>query len=484
MNYSKFAPTFLMAICALSVSAQYTVQELPTESEFGWALGAGGGQIIGAGFGAGEGALLWEGPPYDKYVNLHPPGFDGSAVIGVGGGKQGGYGVIADRRHAVIWSGSAGSVVDLHRPDLYGSGTEARATDGTSQVGGGGRGGGIGHAVLWRGTAETLVELHPDGYQDSVAYGVWGDRQIGNLEGRIPVMWSGTAGSMVLLPLPKGYNNGFANGIHGEQIVGSSIKDGTGRAIRWHTDGKGFIDLTPPTWGAAAIATNGIQQVGSGGPPGAERAHAFVWSGTAETLLDLHQFLPPEFEESHALGIDGNGTIAGWARRPGWQPQPFVWTPVRGSRPIAPTSYSMFRGSVISGNLASSRNSDDNRLVMRPGAAFSSGEPPIQIILNAKAPTSSPTWFSFSLVSNASIANAEQKISLYNYVTGLYEVLDTRLATTSDGTVTVNVTSNPSRFIQPVTLAIKARVSFRAIGSIFVYPWFGRIDRAWWTFPG
>ncbi len=92
---------------------------------------------------------------------------------------------------------------------------------------------------------------------------------------------------------------------------------------------------------------------------------------------------------------------------------------------------------------------------------FSNAEPPIQIILNATAPTSSPAGFSFSLESNASIANAEQKISLYNYVTGQYEVLDTRLATTSDDTVNVNVIADTSRFIQPVTMAIRTRVSYQ-----------------------
>ncbi|MGI8923505.1 MAG: hypothetical protein ACR2HJ_05605 [Fimbriimonadales bacterium] len=154
------------------------------------------------------------------------------------------------------------------------------------------------------------------------------------------------------------------------------------------------------------------------------------------------------------------------------------------SRSFEPTSYSMFRGSVISGNLGSLQDSDDDRLVMRPGAVFSSGEPPIQVILDSTAPTFSPSGFSFSLESNANIANAEQKISLFNYVTGQYEVLDTRLATTSDDTVNVNVTTDTSRFIQPVTMAIRARVSYRTVGATFIYPWLGRIDKAWWTFPG
>ncbi|MBA3726549.1 MAG: hypothetical protein H0W86_08870, partial [Armatimonadetes bacterium] len=234
---------------------------------------------------------------------------------------------------------------------------------------------------------------------------------------------------------------------------------------------------------AGAIDTNGGQQVGYGRQSSNEEFHALVWSGAAESLQDLHQFLPGDFLESRALGIDENGTIAGFGITD-VDVFPLVWTPVRVSRSIAPTSYSMFRGSVISGNLASLQNSDNNRLVMRPGPVFSSGELPIQIILNATAPTSSPSWFNFALESNASIANAEQKISLYNYVPASYEVLDTRLATTSDGTVTVNVTSDAARFIQPVTMAIRARVSYRALGSTFVYPWLSRIDRAWWAFPG
>jgi len=456
---------------------QYTAQILPTESGFGQANGAGGGQIVGAGFYAGGGPLLWEGPPYDTYVNLNPPGFDGAGVLGVGGGKQVGTGRLDDRSHAILWSGSAQSVVDLDRPDRFAAGTYGYATDGPSQVGAGGttQGGNIGHALLWRGTAASMIDLHPNGYQSSEAYGVWGDRQVGQLEGEIPVMWTGTPESMVSLPLPKGETLGSARAIHGDQIVG-----GSGGAILWDAD---TLEITLLGEGIA-LDTNGIQQVGIGYPPGGERAHALVWSGTAESMIDLHQFLPPEFAESHALGIDENGAIVGWARREGWNQQPCVWIPVSGSQTIAPTSYSMFRGSVISGNLASLLNSDNNRLVMRPGAVFSSGEPPIQIILNATAPTSSPSWFSFSLESNASIANAEQRISLYNYVTGQYEVLDTRLATTSDGTVIVNVSSNPSRFIQPVTMAIGARVSYRALGPVFLYPWLGRIDRAWWAFPG
>ncbi|MDQ2987095.1 MAG: hypothetical protein M3R13_10325, partial [Armatimonadota bacterium] len=138
----------------------------------------------------------------------------------------------------------------------------------------------------------------------------------------------------------------------------------------------------------------------------------------------------------------------------------------------------------FSGNLASLQNSENNRLVMRPGFVFSVGEPPVQVRVNGTAPAASPDGFSFSIESSASFGSAEQKVWLWNYVLAGYELLDTRLATTTDNTLTVTVRTNSSRFIQPGTLALRALVSFRAIGPAFAYPWSGRIDKVWWNFPG
>jgi hypothetical protein len=73
---------------------------------------------------------------------------------------------------------------------------------------------------------------------------------------------------------------------------------------------------------------------------------------------------------------------------------------------------------------------------------------------------------------------------LLNFNTGLYEELDARLTKTTDDTVTVTVRTNPSRFIEVGTLAIRARVSFRAVGPSLSFPWSGRVDKVWWNFQG
>jgi hypothetical protein len=49
-------------------------------------------------------------------IDLHPSGFTSSEALGVSGGQQVGFGesVEGGGPHALLWTGSAGSVVDLH----------------------------------------------------------------------------------------------------------------------------------------------------------------------------------------------------------------------------------------------------------------------------------------------------------------------------------------------------------------------------------
>jgi hypothetical protein len=247
-------------------------------------------------------------------------------VLGVGGGKQVGWALLSEGvGHALMWSGSAESALDLNP---IGYNTSAQATDGITQVGSGGRIGvrGEAHAVMWHGTRDSFVDLHPAGWDTSGAYGVWGDVQVGTLEGHVPCLWRGTRQSMRLLPLPLPLSEGTADGIHGDQIVGST----GGFAITWNVN-----TMRPTILGLGfALATNGTYQVdvsvfglGPAGPYTGPRA--VRWSGVPGTAFDLHHFLPPGFRESRALGIDENGVIVGWATGP-FDILPVAWVPTGG----------------------------------------------------------------------------------------------------------------------------------------------------------
>nr|MBA3726504.1 hypothetical protein [Armatimonadota bacterium] len=145
----------------------------------------------------------------------------------------------------------------------------------------------------------------------------------------------------------------------------------------------------------------------------------------------------------------------------------------------APSSFTLFRGSVISGNLNSLLSSDDDRLVMRPGVVFSSQEPPIQLIVNATSPNATPSRLEFSVEAHCSVSNIEQRIALYNFDSQAYETLNTSTATTSDWRTTIVVTFYAERFIGP-NLELRSRVSYKAQGPVFTYPWFVRVDQVKW----
>ena len=172
------------------------------------------------------------------------------------------------------------------------------------------------------------MDLNPSGYESSHAFGVWGDVQVGTLDGHIPCLWRGTSESMRLLPLPLPLSGGTADGIHGDQIVGSRA----GTATIWNANTLEATSLGP----GFALATNGTYQVGisrsyplASGPYGDWRATR--WTGRPGTRLDLHHFLPPGFRESRALGIDDNGVIVGWATG-AFDILPVAWVPTGGRK--------------------------------------------------------------------------------------------------------------------------------------------------------
>ena len=58
----------------------------------------------------------------------------------------------------------------------------------------------------------------------------------------------------------------------------------------------------------------------------------------------------------------------------------------------------------------------------------------------------------------SSVTNLTQTIELFDFAAGVYVAIDTRTATTTDSVVEV-MGSNPSRFVQTGTRAIRAKVS-------------------------
>src|SRR6516164_4460025 len=97
------------------------------------------------------------------------------AVNGLATGVQVGYGYASQptyrqQYHALLWRGSAGSLVDLH-PAGY-NGSIAYAADGNVQAGSAWTSGIGSHATIWSGSASSVVDLNPPGTTGSEAYAV------------------------------------------------------------------------------------------------------------------------------------------------------------------------------------------------------------------------------------------------------------------------------------------------------------------------
>jgi hypothetical protein len=139
-------------------------------------------------------------------MDLNPSGFTQSFGERTSGSRQVGNGsgpATGNNTHALLWSGTASSVVDLNPSGFTSSG--ALGISGSQQVGNGSGSatGNNDHALLWSGTASSAVDLNPSGFTMSVASGLSGSQEVGYGSGSASgnnthaLLWSGTASSAV-----------------------------------------------------------------------------------------------------------------------------------------------------------------------------------------------------------------------------------------------------------------------------------------------
>ncbi|HTV46819.1 MAG TPA: sigma-70 family RNA polymerase sigma factor [Phycisphaerae bacterium] len=145
--------------------------------------------------------------------------------------------------HALLWSGSAVSVVDLNPKGFISS--EARGISGLQQVGYGTNRTGpeMEHALLWtHGSAASVVDLNPNGFISSQACATNGRQQVGfgnttSNNSQHALLWNSSANNFVDLNqfLPAGFIQAMAISINAQgEIVGEAV-DGSGNwhAIEW-----------------------------------------------------------------------------------------------------------------------------------------------------------------------------------------------------------------------------------------------------------
>lgn len=213
------------------------------------------GSAMRSGKGGFTHAALWRGSAKSA-VDLNPEGANRSEILGCGGTQQVGFAVPSlgsvpsGPEQAALWFGSAQSAISLHPKEGYMT-SKAEATDGKRQVGTAyldlGRNGIEPHAMLWSGTAASAVDLTPTGWRAVYATGIDGNTQVGH--GGPPgspmehaVLWHGTAKSVVDLN-PAGCDGSIARALHGNVQVGQSWGVNP-HALLWRGTAESAFDLS------------------------------------------------------------------------------------------------------------------------------------------------------------------------------------------------------------------------------------------------
>ncbi len=265
---------------------------------------------------------------------LEPAGFTDTYANGSAGVQQAGYGHVGGLFHGLLWNDTAASAIDINP-----SGFSESYIFGSSLLQQVGAGYGLNtaytnHALLWSGSAASAVDLGPDGFHGSFAMATNGTQQIGwgtsSTYYNHAVLWSGTAASAVDLN-PAAYYESWGNAISGNQQVGyAKLVEPIGNqsqyvahALLWTGTAESAVDLNPDGFSETyGYATNGTQQFGSGyGPATGNALHALLWNSSATSYVDLH----PALYDSSQINAANDSQYVGVATTNGKKQHAMLW---------------------------------------------------------------------------------------------------------------------------------------------------------------
>jgi hypothetical protein len=229
---------------------------------------------------------------------------------------------------------------------------------------------------------------------------------------------------------------------------------------------------------------NGIDAFGDGGPVtdestlggGDSGGPSFINDGGVWKVAGIHSWVgrlsggpfPPRFGS-----IFGDVQVSAYA----------TWINGIMPRRVTANTLAITAGTPGGGGLAELHFSDNSRLTVNEAPPITVLSPSAEIMVTATSPTASPTSLKFRVESNVSAIPANsvtQQIRLWNYTSGMYELVDTRMATSGDSTVVVAPVGTLSRFVQAGTMEMRARIGFFDPGTLVTATWSARFDLVIW----
>lgn len=148
--------------------------------------------------------------------------------------------------------------------------------------------------------------------------------------------------------------------------------------------------------------------------------------------------------------------------------------------PVQPSGFTIVRGVVVSGGtLASVLESDNVRMVLRPGVTLSTAQDPVVLEFTGTAGQTTAQQLRLLVESSATSGNIQIKTEMFDFDAGAYVQVAAVPSTTTDSTQEF-IRTDADRWISAAG-ELKCRISYRATGPVLAYPWSGRLDMIRWT---
>ncbi len=149
-----------------------------------------------------------------------------------------------------------------------------------------------------------------------------------------------------------------------------------------------------------------------------------------------------------------------------------VWDPIEPA-----SSFSLFRGRLVSGITSDLFLRDGKAVVAKQGIVANSSEAPIQLDTTVTGiVNTSPSALKVQLWTMVNTVNIQQTVLMFNVNTNAWDTVDTRTAPTSATNTLVNV-ANPADYITPGSGTAKCRVMFKAVGPVTISDWAATLDQ-------
>ena len=146
---------------------------------------------------------------------------------------------------------------------------------------------------------------------------------------------------------------------------------------------------------------------------------------------------------------------------------------------ITPVSFTVTRGEYVSGGIPELEESDNSDLSLRRLSSDIQSRTELEV----KAISSTGTPSSLEVTLEGAVfarSTVNQTIELFDYAAAAWEAVDTRAATRfMDSVVTVSVTGDLSRFVEPGTMCIEARIRYQS--PVARQQFSSNIDQFIWT---